>query len=72
MKTLKDFFSSKINWTAIILILVSLQDFITTFDFSAMTVKGWVTFGIGLLIIVFRTWFTATTAKTNEGEAPKQ
>ncbi len=66
MKTLKEFFSSKINWTAIILILVSLQDFITTFDFAAMTLKGWITFAIAVLIIIFRTYFTASAAKSTE------
>lgn len=62
MKTLKEFFASKINWAAIVLILVSLQDAIANLDISTMTAKGWITFALGVLIIILRTYFT-TTAK---------
>jgi hypothetical protein len=65
---IKNFFASKINWMGIILVLVSLQDFITTFDFSTMTLKSWVTFGIGLVIVILRTYFTS--AKIGSGTTP--
>ena len=58
---MKSFIESKINWAAIILILVSLQEAITNLDLSAMTTKSWITFGIGAVVIVLRTWFTSKT-----------
>jgi uncharacterized protein YceK len=63
MNTLKQFFGSKINWTAIVLILVSLQDAIANLDITQMTAKGWITFSLGILIIILRTYFTATAIK---------
>lgn len=63
MEKLKQFFSSKINWTAIILILVTLQDHIMQMDFTGMGAKEWVTFTLGILIIIFRTYFTTTAVK---------
>lgn len=56
---MKGFLLSKINWSAIIVMLIGLQNFITKSDLSAMTVKDWVTFSIGLLIVIFRTYFTS-------------
>ncbi len=66
---LKQFFTSKINWSAIVVMLLGLQDFITTFDFSKMTVKGWVTFAIGMAIVIFRTYFTNTQVATTAQES---
>ncbi len=65
----KGFFASKINWTAIILILISLQDAITNLDLSKMDVKSWITFAIGVGVIILRTWFTNTSIKTPEAPA---
>ena len=55
----KSFFRSKINWTAIILILTSILPLIDETNFGEMTAKGWITFAIGILIIIFRTYFTS-------------
>lgn len=60
---MKNFFASKLNGVGLVVALVGLQDFITTFDFSAMTIQGWVTFGLGLLVIFLRTYFTSTAIK---------
>lgn len=60
MKTLKEFLSSKINWSAIVMILISLQNVIAKQDFSVMQPKDWFVFAMGILIIIFRTWFTNT------------
>ena len=57
---MKNFFASKINMSGIVVMLIGLQDFITNYSFSDMTVKSWVTFAIGLAIVVFRTYFTST------------
>ena len=57
---MKGFLTSKINWLAIVTMLVGLQDFIGNWDFSAMTVKSWVTFALGMVIMVVRTYFTST------------
>ena len=54
----KNFFASKINWAAIILALVSISDYVQTFNFTDMTTKSWFTFGTSILIIIFRTFFT--------------
>ena len=59
MVQIKSFFASKINWAAIILMLVSLQDYINKYDFSAITTKSWITFGLGAIILICRTWFTS-------------
>jgi hypothetical protein len=55
----KAFFKSKINWTAIILIITAIMPLIDETNFGEMTAKGWITFTIGLLIIIFRTYFTS-------------
>lgn len=55
---MKGFLLSKINWLGLVTIFVALQDFIGNWDFSQMTVKSWVTFAIGMVIIIIRTWFT--------------
>ena len=57
---MKNFFASKLNWTGIILVLMALQPFIDNYDFATMTIKDWVTFGIGLLVVILRTYFTST------------
>ena len=63
MKKLKEILSSKINWAAIVVILVSLQDSIANLDITTMTPKSWITFALGVLIIIFRTYFTTTAIK---------
>jgi hypothetical protein len=55
----KSFFRSKINWTAIILILTSILPLIDETNFGEMTTKGWITFAIGIVIIILRTYFTS-------------
>jgi hypothetical protein len=57
---MKNFFLSKINWSGIILILISIQSAISNQNFDGMTTKDWVTFIIGVLVVVFRTFFTST------------
>jgi hypothetical protein len=57
---MKSFFLSKINWSGIILILISIQSAISNQNFDGMTTKDWVTFVIGVLVVVFRTFFTST------------
>ena len=54
----KSFFKSKINWVAIILILTSVLPLIDETNFGEMTGKDWITFIIGIVIIVLRTYFT--------------
>lgn len=56
---MKNFFASKINWMGIVAILVGLEDFITDYNFADITPKGWVTFSIGVLVVIFRTYFTS-------------
>lgn len=57
---MKNFFESKLNWTGIMLVLIALIPFIDNYDFSTMTIKDWITFGLGLAVVVMRTWFTNT------------
>lgn len=56
MKKLGEFFTSKINIAALILVLISLQEYISNYNFSDMSTKSWITFSIGVLIVVFRTF----------------
>lgn len=63
---MKNFFASKINWMGIVAILVGLEDFITDYNFADITLKGWVTFGIGVLVVIFRTYFTSKTIGTTK------
>lgn len=62
---MKNFFASKINWSALILVLVGLQDAITNLDMSKMSTKDWIVSGLGILIMVFRTWYTSTQISGN-------
>jgi hypothetical protein len=57
---MKNFFLSKINISALILVLVGLQDAIGSMDMSKMTSQDWITTVLGILIMVFRTWYTST------------
>ena len=59
----KHFFTSKINWAAIALILVAIIPIIDGLDVTTMGVKEWITFGLGVIVIVLRTYFTSTTIK---------
>ena len=45
-----NFLKSKINWSSFLVVLIGLNDYITTLDFNQMTVKGWITTAIGILI----------------------
>jgi len=63
---MKNFFASKLNWTGIALVIVAVQSVIANQDFSGMGVKDWVTFTLGILIVVFRTFATSTKI----GKAP--
>jgi len=59
-----NFFSSKVNWTAIVLILVSFQSQFEGLDLSKMTIQSWISFALGLIIIVFRTFANSGTVGT--------
>ena len=61
---MKKAITSKINWTAIVLILISVLPIIEAQNFSTMQTKDWITFGIGILIIILRTYFTNTKIPT--------
>lgn len=58
---MKKWFASKINWAAIALIVVGLKDFIGNWDVKVMTWQDWVTSILGILVFIFRTYFTSTT-----------
>lgn len=58
----KSFIKSKINWAAIILILQSLISLIEQQP-NVMTWQNWVTLALGILIIIFRTYYTTTAIK---------
>lgn len=68
MKNLKNFFTSKINIAGLLLVLISLQDFINNYDFAEMSLKSWVTFAIGICVVVFRTYFTTDKFQKKENE----
>ncbi len=57
---MKKWFASKINWAAIALIVVGLKDFIGNWDIKVMTWQDWVTSILGILVFIFRTYFTST------------
>jgi hypothetical protein len=57
----KKWYQSKINWAAILVLLIAIEPVIENQDFSGMGIKQWVTFGIGIFIIIFRTFATNTT-----------
>ena len=57
MQTKKTFFKSKINWIAIALIIASIMSMIQDADFAS--IKGWITFGLGVVLIIVRTYFTS-------------
>jgi len=56
MQKQKTFFSSKINWLAIALIITAIIPMINESDFTS--VNGWMTFIFGVILIVVRTYFT--------------
>ena len=58
---MKKWYLSKLNWVGVGAMLLGLQDFVTNFNFSGMTAKDWITFGIGFLTVIIRTWFTSTS-----------
>lgn len=66
MSNSKNFLKSKINWVAIVLILTSILPMIDGLNTTDMGVKEWVSFGIGILIVVLRTYFTSTPIKTSK------
>ena len=63
MSNSKGFFASKINWAAIIIILTSILPMIDSLDTTSMGIKEWVSFGVGILIVVLRTYFTTKPVK---------
>jgi hypothetical protein len=63
MSNSKGFFASKINWAAIVIILTSILPMIDGLDTTNMGVKEWVSFGVGILIVVLRTYFTTKPVK---------
>ncbi len=62
----KFFFTSKINWVAIILILTSVLPLIDETNFGEMNAKSWITFVIGIIIIILRTYFTSEPVKSKK------
>ena len=59
----KKFFASKLNWLGVVAVLTAMAEVITEAvinqDFSVIvTPKDWAMFGIGVLVIIVRTWFT--------------
>ena len=67
---MKKIYKSKINWVAILLMLVAILPVIESQDFSGMGIKAWVTFGIGILIIILRTFFTSKSIGTPPTNLP--
>jgi hypothetical protein len=63
---LLNFFKSKINIAALILVLTSILPIIQDQNFSGMDLKGWVTFAISTLVIIFRTFMTSATSPLNK------
>jgi hypothetical protein len=59
----KGFFESKINWAAIVIILTAIIPMIDGLDTTSMGIKEWVSFGIGILIVILRTYYTTTPVK---------
>ncbi len=58
---MKSFLASKINWLGIVLVLLSIQKMMAEADLTS--VRSWVIFGIGVLIVIIRTFFTDTAVK---------
>ena len=56
MQKQKTFFSSKINWLAIALIITAVIPMINESDFTS--INGWMTFVFGVSLIIIRTYFT--------------
>ncbi len=67
----KNFFRSKINWAAVILILQALLPLLEKQDFAAMTVRDWLIFAIGVAIIILRTYFTSVPIKAKRKPVKK-
>lgn len=55
---MKSIFASKINWAGLVIVLTSIQNQFSGLDLSKMTVQSWITFGLGISIIICRTFFT--------------
>ena len=52
---MKNIFNKGVNWAAILLILISVQQMVSAATLTS--VKDWVLFGLGVLIIILRTYF---------------
>lgn len=61
---MKNIWASKINWAALVIIATSFQSQFTGLDLSKMTVQSWVTFAIGIVVIVLRTLTDGTPIGT--------
>jgi len=71
---LTNFFTSKTNWAAILIMLTGLQDYITNYSFADITPKGWITFILGAVVMIVRTWYTSapiTKFAADNAEAKK-
>jgi len=69
---MKKFRHSKINWLAFILIAVEVFPAIMAMDIRIMTVQDWITSGIGLVVIIVRTWYTNQPIKTKKAIREKR
>lgn len=61
---MKNIFNKGVNWAAILLILISVQQMIASATLTSL--KDWVLFGIGVLIIILRTYFVDEVTREQE------
>jgi hypothetical protein len=66
IKLLLKIFGSKINWTALILVLVTLKDQIMNLDLTGLTWQQASAAILGTIIIVLRTFFNQPEKKLKE------
>lgn len=52
---MKNIFNKGVNWAALVLILISVQQMVSAATLTST--KDWVLFSIGVLIIILRTYF---------------
>lgn len=63
MGKLLNFWKSKINWAAIVLVITGLLPLIEQHNFDGMTAKDWVVFSLGVIVFILRTYMTNTANK---------
>lgn len=61
---MKNIFNKGVNWAAILLILISVQQMVSAATLTS--VKDWVLFGLGVLIIILRTYFVDDVTREQE------